>query len=78
MKIQITMDDFPMSYLEMFKEDLKRQNIEAVVQVGGEDTVFVSSAVPDVVKAQILTILCDKYHFGGEDGQVLYSDEAGV
>lgn len=72
------MDNFPMLLLDMFKEDLGKYNIDVDVQVGGEDTVFVSAVVEDVVKAQILSVLCDKYHFakgfkridfeGGEPG----------
>jgi len=78
MRLQITMDNFPMLLLDLFKEDLKRQDIPADIQVGGEDTVFVGANLNDVVKAQVLTILCDKYHFargvetldiaGGESG----------
>ncbi len=78
MRLQITMDNFPMLLLDLFKEDLEKQGISANVQVGGEDTVFVGANLDDVVKAQILTILCDKYHFargvetldiaGGESG----------
>lgn len=52
-----------MLLLDLFKEDLKKQDISADIQVGGEDTVFVSANVEDVVKAQVLVILCDKYHF---------------
>lgn len=52
-----------MLLLELFKQDLEQQHISAHIQIGGEDTVFVSAEVEDVVKGQILTILCDKYHF---------------
>lgn len=73
MKIQITMDSFPLSLLEMFENDLKCQNIRATIQVGGEDTVFACTEVDDVVKAQIFAILCDKYRFA--KGGVLYEQE---
>lgn len=63
MRIQTTMDNFPMLLLDLFKEDLKKQGISADIQVGGEDTVFVGANIEDAVKAQVLVILCDKYHF---------------
>lgn len=63
MNIQIAMDNFPMLLFEMFTDDLNSQGIQANIQVGGEDTVFVHASLDDVVKAQVLVILCDKYRF---------------
>lgn len=67
MNIQITMDNFPMLLFNMFTDDLNKQGIQANIQVGGEDTVFVHASLADVVKAQILVILCDKYRFAKGD-----------
>lgn len=69
MKVSLTLDGFPMLLLDMFKRELAKY-VEADVQVGGEDTVFVSFATDDVVKAQEGIIIADKYHFakGGDEG----------
>lgn len=77
MKVSLTLDNFPMLLFDPFKEELAKY-VEANVQVGGEDTVFVSFATNDVVKAQEGVIVADKYHFakGGElDDPVFHQDE---
>lgn len=77
MKVSLTLDNFPMLLFEPFKEELAKY-VEANVQVGGEDTVFVSFATNDVVKAQEGVIVADKYHFakGGElSDPVFHQDE---
>lgn len=77
MKVSLTLDNFPMLLFEPFKEELAKY-VEANVQVGGENTVFVSFATDDVVKAQEGVIVADKYHFakGGElDDPVFHQDE---
>ena len=63
MKFSISMDNFPMLLLDMLVHDLEEQGIHTSIQVGGEDTVFVTGEEDDIVKIQILAILCDKYHF---------------
>lgn len=65
MKISITMDNFPMRFLPSLEADLAK-HVKCNIQVGGEDTVFVNCCVEDVVKGQIVVILCDKYRFGGD------------
>lgn len=77
MKVSLTLDNFPMLLFDPFKEELAKY-VEANVQVGGEDTVFVSFATDDVVKAQEGVIVADKYHFakGGDlDDPVFHQDE---
>lgn len=77
MKVSLTLDDFPMLLFEVFKKDLAKY-VDANVQVGGENTVFVSFTTDDVVKAQEGVIIADRYHFakGGEDGvEILNCDE---
>lgn len=77
MKVSLVLDSFPMLLLEMFKKELAKYVI-ANVQVGGEDTVFVTFEADDVVKAQEGVIIADKYHFakGGGDGvEILNRDE---
>lgn len=64
MRISITCDNFPMTLLEYFKSDLSRY-IDANIQVGGGDTVFVNFATDDVAKAECAIAICDKYRFGG-------------
>ena len=64
MKVSISMDRFPMLLLNMMIQELS-QHIDAIdVQVGGEDTVFVNFYSDDIVKVQIVAIICDKYRFG--------------
>ena len=72
MDIFITMNDFPKKFLPNFKEDLKKQGIKADVQERADGSVMFSCTVQDVVKAQIFTILVDKYRFmkgGGSSGE---------
>lgn len=72
MDIFITMNDFPKKFLPDFKEDLKKQDIKADVQERPDGSVMFSCTVQDVVKAQIFTILVDKYRFmkgGGSSGE---------
>lgn len=77
MKVSLTLDNFPMLLFESFKEDLAKY-VEANVQVGGEDTVFVTFSTNDVVKAQEGVIVADRYHFakggGEEDAEIFHSD----
>ena len=71
MKVSLTLDDFPMALLDSFKTELAK-HVEACVQVGGEDTVFVSFNTNNVSRAQCGIIIADKYHFakgGGSDGE---------
>ena len=77
MKVSITMDYFPMLLLDMMTKDLAKHVENINVQVGGEDTVFVSFFSDDVVKVQIVAIICDKYRFGrGDNGsEILLGDE---
>lgn len=64
MKVSISMDNFPMLLLNMMIQELSK-HIDAIdVQVGGEDTVFVNFCSDDIVKVQIVAIICDKYRFG--------------
>ena len=64
MKISITCESFPMMLFECFKDDLAHY-VEANVQVGGEDTVFVSFTTNDIARAECAVAICDKYRFGG-------------
>ena len=66
LKISITMDNFPMRFLPSLEADLAK-HVKCNIQVGGEDTVFVNCVTEDVVKGQIVVILCDKYRFGGDN-----------
>jgi len=79
MKVSLTMCDFPMLFLPMLTEDLEKQGIPVVLQTGGDDTLFVSGEIEDIVKLQILCILCDKYHFAkGLIPATLEGDDTGV
>lgn len=72
MDIFITMNDFPTEFIPNFKDDLKKQNIKAEIQERPDGSVMFSCTVQDVVKAQIFTILVDKYRFmkgGGSSGE---------
>ena len=77
MKVSITMDNFPMLLLNMMINELSNHVDNIDVQVGGEDTVFVTFCSDDIVKVQIVAIVCDKYRFGrGDNGsEVLLGDE---
>lgn len=67
MTVSLTLDNFPMLLFDMFKKELAKY-VDANVQVGGVDTVFVHFTTNDVVKAQEGVIVADKYHFakGGD------------
>lgn len=75
MKCSLTLDNFPMQLFEMFEKDLAKY-VNATVQVGGQDTVFVTFTTDDISKAQCGVIVCDKYAFGGGcgDGEILCED----
>ena len=62
MKVTLVLDNFPMSLLNSFANEITKF-VDAHVQVGGEDTVFVFFQTDDVVKAQEGVIIADKYHF---------------
>ena len=64
MKISISMDNFPMLLLNMMIQELSKHIDNIDIQVGGEDTVFVNFCSEDIVKVQIVAIICDKYRFG--------------
>lgn len=65
MKVTLVLDNFPMSLLDFFTKEIT-QYVDAHVQVGGEDTVFVFFQTDDVVKAQEGVIIADKFHFAKE------------
>lgn len=64
MKIAITMDNFPVLLLNQMIRELGKHIDDIDVEVGGEDTVFVNFCSDDIVKVQIVAIICDKYRFG--------------
>lgn len=64
MKVTIAMDNFPMLLLNMMVADMAKYLDNIDIQVGGEDTVYVSFFTEDIVKVQAIAILCDKYRFG--------------
>lgn len=68
MKVSITMDNFPMLFFNMLLNDLSNLVSSIDVQVGGENTVFVSFFSEDIVKVQEVAIICDKYRFGDKKG----------
>lgn len=65
MKTSLTMEGFPMLLVDAMVADLKKRLPTVDVQVGGEDTVFVSFTTDDIVKVQELSIICDLYYHGG-------------
>lgn len=80
MKISLTLADFPMSVLEKFKKELAKY-VDATVQVGGGDTVYVTFFADNVVRAQEGIIIADKYYFysikgGHDDVEIFDRDEA--
>lgn len=64
MKVSISMDRFPMLLLNLMIQEISKYIDNIDVQVGGEDAVFVSFCSEDIVKVQIVAIICDKYRFG--------------
>lgn len=65
MKVQLTMEGFPMQSLNRMITDLAHRHDGIDVQVGGGDTVYVTFSSDDICKVQVLSIICDKYYFGG-------------
>lgn len=66
MKVQLSMENFPMQALNRMITDLARRHDGIDVQVGGDDTVYVTFSSDDICKVQVLSIICDKYYFGGD------------
>lgn len=64
MKVSITMDNFPVKSLSAMIQELSKHIDNIDIQVGGEDTVYVNFFSDDIVKVQIVAIICDKYRFG--------------
>lgn len=64
MKVSLSMDKFPMLLLNLMIQEISKHVDNIDIQVGGEDTVFVSFFSEDIVKVQIVAIICDKYRFG--------------
>lgn len=64
MKVSITIDNFPMLLLNLMIQEISKHVDNISVQAGGEDTVYVSFSSDDIVKVQIVAIICDKYRFG--------------
>lgn len=64
MKVSISMDKFPMLLLNMMIQEISKHVDNIDIQVGGGDTVFVNFCSEDIVKVQIVAIICDKYRFG--------------
>lgn len=78
MKVQLTLTEFPMNLLNRMVVELAKHLEGIDIQVGGEDTVFVTFSTEDIVKVQVVSIICDKYYFGkgeGDDGSLLFGDE---
>lgn len=69
MKAQITVEDFPMLFIDMMAEDLKKYLNNYDVQVGENNSVYVTFETNDVVKAQCAVITIDKYSFGRGDDE---------
>lgn len=70
MRIEITIENFPMDAIDMLQSDLESQGIKGTIQPGMKDLV-VTANVEDCVKGQIFTILVDKYKFweGGDPNE---------
>ena len=64
MKVSITIDNFPMLLLNLMIQEISKHVDNISVQAVGEDTVYVSFSSDDIVKVQIVAIICDKYRFG--------------
>lgn len=77
MKVSLTLDSFPMAYVDRMVQELKKYLDRFDVQVGGETTVYLTFCSDDIVKIQEACIICDKYRFGGDEnaGSVLCGDE---
>lgn len=68
MKVQLTLENFPMEYLNKMILELTGYIDNIDVQVGGQTTVFVAFASDDIVKVQQVSIICDRYTFAGGEG----------
>lgn len=68
MKITISCENFPVSLLGKMVEEISSHGITPSIQVGGTDTVFATTEVNDITKAQIFCILIDKYRFAQDGG----------
>lgn len=64
MKVSITIDNFPMLLLNLMIQEISKHVDNISIQAEGEDTVHVSFSSDDIVKVQIVAIICDKYRFG--------------
>ena len=69
MKVQLTLDDFPMKYLNKMILELTDYLDNIDVQVGGQSTVFVAFTSDDIVKVQQVSIICDRYTFADNDDE---------
>ena len=67
MKMQITLSNFPMSRLEEFQQQVSKF-AKVIIQVGGEDTVFLTCDA-DMVACQKVVIISDLY-WGGDKNEV--------
>jgi len=61
MKISITCENFPTQMNRKMAEELKKQGIETQIQESFTGTLFVTTNVDDVTKAQVFCIIVDKY-----------------
>lgn len=76
MKISITCENFPVQMVNKMAEEISKQGIPVSIEVGFLDTLFITTNVDDVTKAQVFCILVDKYRFAhGMKGDE--SDEKG-
>lgn len=66
MKVSITMEGFPMNALNRMITELASRHEGIDVQVGGGTTVYVTFSSEDICKVQVLSIICDKYYYGGD------------
>lgn len=64
MKVSIAIDNFPMLLLNLMIQEISKHVDNISIQAEGEDTVHVSFSSDDIVKVQIVAIICDKYRFG--------------
>lgn len=62
MKMQMTLDNFPMEYFDTFVNEVN-SHTQCHIQVGGEDTVFLACDA-NMIKCQIIVVICDRYRFG--------------
>ena len=67
MKVSLTLDSFPMSYVDRMVQELRKYLDKFDIQVGGETTVYVTFYSDDIVKIQEACIVIDRYNFGGDE-----------